>query len=208
MSRVRDVVVVGVGAMGAAACWRLARRGVGVLGLERFEVGHGLGSSGGRTRMIRLAYFEHPDYVPLLHRAYALWDDLGDASGFRALHRTGAVYVGLADGELVAGSTRAAVEHGLPHETLDRARLERRHPAFRVPEGHAALIEPEGGLLLADRAIVAMAAEARRHGAEIREGERVLGWSVDGTGVDVTTDRGAVRAERLILAAGASSSRP
>jgi sarcosine oxidase len=114
-----DAIVVGVGAMGSAACWRLARRGARVLGLEQFTPGHDLGSSGGRTRLIRLAYFEHADYVPLLRRSYALWDELDAATGRPVLARTGALYAGPADEALVAGSLASAREHTLPHERLD-----------------------------------------------------------------------------------------
>src|SRR3954464_11893031 len=103
-----DVIIVGVGAMGGAACWQLARRGVRVLGLEQFDIPHALGSSHGQSRMIRLAYYEHPDYVPLLCRAYELWDQLEAMSGQKVLYRTGGVYIGPIDGEVVGGSLRAA----------------------------------------------------------------------------------------------------
>src|SRR5258707_12232111 len=103
-----DVIVVGVGAMGAAACWQLARRGVRVLGLEQFGVGHALGSSHGHTRMIRLAYYEHPDYVPLLWRAYAIWDELEKASGEKNLYRTGGIYMGRPAGGGAPGAVDAA----------------------------------------------------------------------------------------------------
>src|SRR5687767_3554376 len=103
-----DVIVVGVGAMGAATCYQLARRGVRVLGLEQFSIVHGFGSSHGHTRMIRLAYFEHADYVPLLRRAYQLWEELEAASGERVLYRTGGIYMGPPEGEVVAGTTAAA----------------------------------------------------------------------------------------------------
>src|SRR4051794_21456981 len=96
-----DVIVVGVGAMGAAACWQLARRGVRVLGLEQFGLVHAMGSSHGHTRMIRMAYFEHPNYVPLLRRAYELWDDLERESGEKLFYRTGGIYMGPPAGEVV-----------------------------------------------------------------------------------------------------------
>lgn len=188
--------------MGSAACWRLARRGARVLGLERFGLGHDRGSSGGETRMVRLAYFEHPDYVPLLRRAYELWDELGEAAGRPLLRRTGALYVGPPDGELVAGSTRSAREHGLPHEALDHERLAGRHPGFRVPAGWGALYEPDGGFVPSEPAVVAMARQAEGAGAEIRDREPVREWSAGPAGVTVTTDLGRYRSDRLILAAG------
>src|SRR3954471_21874612 len=109
-----DVIVVGVGAMGSATCYQLARRGVRVLGLEQFDIPHALGSSHGASRMIRLAYYEHPDYVPLLLRAYELWDELEQVSGQKLLHITGGLYLGPPQCELVAESARAAREHRLP----------------------------------------------------------------------------------------------
>src|SRR5258706_2576614 len=130
MAESYDVIVVGVGAMGAAACWHLARRGVRVLGLEQFGVGHALGSSHGHTRMIRMAYYEHPDYVPLLRRAYELWDKLEEESGEKVLYRTGGIYMGPPQGEVVAGTTAAAKMHGLAHEALSHAEHARRLPQF------------------------------------------------------------------------------
>src|SRR3954447_11813995 len=115
-----DVIVVGVGAMGASTCWHLARRGVRVLGLDAFDIPNARGSSHGFSRMIRMAYYEHPDYVPLLHRAYELWHELEESSGQKLLHVTGGLYLGPPDGGLVAGSLQAARQHGLEHELLDR----------------------------------------------------------------------------------------
>src|SRR5438552_19183034 len=112
MSDKFDVIVIGAGAMGSATCWQLARRGVRVLGLDRFEIPNARGSSHGLSRMIRLAYYEQ-HYVPLLRRAYEVWRDLEQACGQKLLHITGGVYMGRADGELVAGSLRAAREHYL-----------------------------------------------------------------------------------------------
>src|SRR3954471_20103834 len=153
MSNTFDVIIVGIGAMGGAACWQLARRGVRVLGLEQFEIGHALGSSHGQSRMIRLAYYEHPDYVPLLRRAYQLWDEAEAASGAKLLYRTGGVYMGPAGGEVVGGALSAARTHGLAHEFLDRAEIGRRFGQFVVPEEFAAVYEPEAGFLVPERVI-------------------------------------------------------
>src|SRR5436305_653126 len=148
-----DVIVVGVGAMGAAACWHLARRGVRVLGLEQFGVGHALGSSHGHTRMIRLAYYEHPDYVPLLRRAYELWDELEKSSGQKLLYLTGGIYMGPPDGEVVGGALKAARMHGLDHEVMDRGEIAKRFPQFSLPENFAGVWEPQAGLLLPEEGI-------------------------------------------------------
>src|SRR5881628_2930049 len=114
-----DVVVVGLGATGAAALHRLARRGVRVLGVEQLVPGHDQGSSHGESRIIRLGYFEHPSYVPLLRRTYALWRELEAALGTKLLHITGIAEIGPPDGEVVAGTLAASRLHGLPHEVMD-----------------------------------------------------------------------------------------
>src|SRR6476620_3248367 len=123
-----DVIVVGVGAMGSSTCFHLAARGVRVLGLEQFDIPHARGSSHGQSRMIRMAYYEHPDYVPLLRRAYELWDEIEQVSGQKLLHVTGGVYMGRREGEIVGGSLLAARQHGLEHELLEWGELGRRFP--------------------------------------------------------------------------------
>src|SRR5881394_1559707 len=141
MSQTFDVIIVGVGAMGSAACWNLARRGVRVLGLEQFDIPHTRGSSHGYSRMIRMAYYEHPDYVPLLRRAYELWDELESETGEKLLHLTGGLYLGPPDGGLISGSLNAARQHGLAHELLNRQDLARRFDTFHVPPEWVGLYE-------------------------------------------------------------------
>ena len=198
-----DVIVVGVGAMGAATCHALASRGVRVLGLERFDVPHAQGSSGGQIRLIRLAYYEHPDYVPLLRRAYERWDALGEEAGVRLLHRTGALYLGRPEGELIAGSLQAARRHELAHELLDPDAVAQRFGAFRVPEHFAALHEPEAGFVLAERAVAAFAELALRAGATLHGREPVRSWQAGADGVSVVTDRGTYQAGHLVFTSGA-----
>src|SRR5579864_298322 len=174
MSELFDVIVIGVGAMGASACHHLARRGVRVLGIEQFDIPHALGSSHGSSRMIRLAYYEHPDYVPLLLRAYELWDELEAISGQKLLHLTGGLYIGPPNGPTVAGSLQSARQHGLPHELLDRDELRRRFPQFRVPDDWVALHEPRAGFLMPERVISAYAEAAIRAGALLHGREPVV----------------------------------
>lgn len=197
-----DAVVVGVGGMGSAALYHLARRGKRVLGIERFEIPNDLGSSHGITRIIRLAHFEHPAYVPLVRRAYELWRELETGAGEQLLYVTGAVDAG---GEVYEGSLRSCREFDLPHELMDGAELGRRFPAYRLPAELPVLLQPDGGFLAPERCIVAHTEAARAHGAEVRTGERVLAWEDTGEGVRVTTERGTVEADRLVLSAGAWS---
>src|SRR5438552_7926280 len=134
MNETFDVIVIGVGAMGACACWQLAQRAVKVLGIERFAIPHAMGSSHGFSRMIRKAYYEHPDYVPLVQRAYELWDELEAQTGQKVLYRTGGIYMGPPNGEVVKGATEAARQHRLAHEVLDRDEIAKRFPQFQLRE--------------------------------------------------------------------------
>ncbi len=197
-----DVIVVGLGAMGSAAAWQLARRGRRVLGLDRFSPPHTLGSSHGRSRIIREAYFEHPAYVPLLRRAYECWAQLEQESGRRLLRQTGGLMCGPENGVLFAGARRSAVEHGVPHEVLTADEIHRRFPGFTPPDDALGLLEVRAGMLWPEGCIEAALALARGHGAELKTDEPVTSWRVDGSGVAVTSASGTHRAARLILSAG------
>ncbi|HTC98290.1 MAG TPA: N-methyl-L-tryptophan oxidase [Bradyrhizobium sp.] len=200
-----DVIVVGVGGMGSATAFQLARRGQRVLGLERFDIPHSMGSSHGISRIIRLPYYEHSDYVPLLKRAFVLWREIETLSGQELLVITGSIDAGREDGELFGGALASARLHGLPHEVLTGAEVNARYPGYNLPSTLRAVFQPQGGLLASERAIVAHVNAAMSFGAEIHARERVLGWDAHpgGEGVVVTTDRGRYEAERLILTAGA-----
>ena len=197
-----DVVVVGVGGMGSAALYHLARRGKRVLGLERFDLLHEQGSSHGLTRIIRLAYFEHPDYVPLLRRAYELWRALEAEAGEQLLHVTGIVEGG---DRILDGVLRSCEEHDIAHEVLNGAQIAERFPAYRLPPGMDVVHQPDGGFVVPERCIVAHVEGALSHGATLRARERVLVWEQNENGVRVTTDRGVVEAASLVLTAGAWS---
>jgi sarcosine oxidase len=176
-----------------------------VLGLERFDIPHAMGSSHGVSRIIRLAYYEDAAYVPLLRRAYELWREAEAASGAELLVLTGSIDASPEDDPLFNGALGAARAHGLPHEVLTGAQVNERFPACRLPDGHRAVFQPQGGLVASERAIVAHVRAAQAHGADIRARERVLDWAPDagGEGVTVVTDKGTYRAARLVLTAGA-----
>jgi len=197
-----NAIVVGVGGMGSAACYQLARRGQRVLGLERFDIPHDLGSSHGYTRIIRLAYYEHPSYVMLLKRAYELWDDMERRSGKKLLYKTGSIDAGPADSWVFKGSLRSCVEHDLPHEVLTGIELTERFPGYRLPHDLMAVYQPEGGFLLPEKATVAFVQAAQGLGAEIHGREQVLGWEPQGDGVRVVTDRAEYSADSLVVTAG------
>src|SRR5947209_13211265 len=185
-----DVIVAGVGGMGSAACYQLARRGRRVLGLERFTVPNRMGSSHGHSRIIRLAYFEDPSYVPLLRRAFELWRTLEKEAGRQLLHMTGCLHLGERGTEVLEGCLRSCEEHGLEHELLDSEATMRRFPAYHLPNETMAVLEAEGGFLLPELCISAHAALARDAGAEIHVEEPVLEWGTTRDGVRVRTAKG------------------
>ena len=198
-----DVIVVGLGAMGSAAVYHLARRGKRVLGLDRFRPPHDLGSSHGRTRIIREAYFEHTLYVPLVRRAYELWAELEKASGRQLLLQTGGLMIGPPGGVLVTGAKRSAEDHKLAHEVLSAAELRKRFPAFAPTDDLMAVWEPRAGILFPELAIQTHLELAAQAGATLRFDEPVLNWEPDGQGVRVSTAANRYRAPRLLLSAGA-----
>ena len=200
-----DVIVLGLGGMGSAALWHLAARGVRVLGLERFTPPHDHGSSHGQSRIIRQAYYEDPAYVPLLFRAYELWDDLERATGRRLLLPTGGVFIGPPDADLIAGSLRSAREHSLPHQVLSAAEIRQRWPVLHADPSEIGVFEDRSGVLLVEECVRAHVDAALRRGAEAHFEEPVLRWSArpGGDGVVVETKQGRYEAARLVIAGGA-----
>lgn len=202
-----DVIVVGVGSVGSATCHHLAGRGARVLGLEQFTVPNSRGSHHGSSRMIRRAYYEHPDYVPLLQRAYQLWGELQDNTARKFFHITGGLYIGSQSGSIFPGSLRAAHEHRLDHSVLSAQEIAGRYPAFRIPEALSGFYEDQAGFLVPGQAVSSHAESALRHGAVLSEGERLVSWEVHAGHVEVVTDKGSYEAAHLVITAGAWSGR-
>ena len=198
-----DVIVAGVGGMGAAACYHLARRELKVLGLERFGIPHAMGSSHGVNRIIRLAYYEDPSYVPLLRRAFELWRALGHDFGEQVLYVTGSIDTGTVDEFVFRESKQSCDLHDLPHDVLSAQELMRRYPAFSVPEDFQAVLQPDGGFVASERAIVAHVEGAMECGAVIRGYEPMLSWTTTTSGVKIETTKGIYEAEQLIVSTGA-----
>src|SRR5262245_20963950 len=188
--------------MGSATVYQLARRGSKVLGLEQFDIPHELGSSHGITRIIRLAYAEHPNYVPLLRRAYELWRELENLAGERLLIITGGIDAGVEDSATVKGALCSCAVHHLPHEKLDAVSLRRRFPGYRLATEMVGVYQPDAGFLLPERCIIAYVAAAHELGAEVHARERVLEWQVDNKVVLVRTDRQSYHAKKLVVTAG------
>jgi sarcosine oxidase len=197
-----DVIVIGVGGMGSATVYNLARRGCTVLGLEQFDIPHELGSSHGISRIIRLAYAEHPSYVPLLRRAYELWRQLENLTCERLLIITGGIDAGGKESSIITGSLDSCALHHIPHEILDAVSLGQRFPGYRLSSDMVAVYQADAGFLLPERCIVAYVEAAHKLGAEIIARERVVDWAADEKGVFVRTDRGSYSARKLVVAAG------
>lgn len=198
-----DVAIAGLGVTGGAAALELARRGLDVIGFDRFEPPHDQGSSHGGSRIIREAYFEHPVYVPMVQRAFDRWRELESLSGQTLLRTTGALMVGAPDSALVTGALHSAQRHRLQHELLTADALRARHPQLN-PEPHmVAVWEPRAGVLSPEACVAAQLQQARRHGATLCFGEPVTRWRSDGAQIGVDTERARYRARHLIVSAGA-----
>lgn len=202
-----DAIVVGVGGMGSAALYHLASAGLRVVGLEQFEVAHDRGSSHGESRIIRLAYFEDPRYVPLARRSFELWHALERESGERLFTRTGGLDGGPEDDPIFQGALESCRRHGLAHEVFDGRRLNERFPVFRMPPDHHFVLQPDAGSLDPEGGVEAHTRMAEAMGAELRTGVQVEGWEAEGEGVRVhLVDGPDLLGERLVLTAGAWSS--
>jgi sarcosine oxidase len=198
-----DVIVAGLGGMGSAAAYQLALRGKQVLGLEKHSPAHDRGSSHGRSRIIRQAYFEDAAYVPLLLRAYELWEQLEKETGRELMTLNGGLMIGRRDGELVAGSVESAEEHDLPYELLEAKEIQARFPAFVPDPETVALYEEKAGFVRPEETVKAHLDRATALGADLRFEETVLSWEASPSGVRVETPEGSYEAERLVIAPGA-----
>lgn len=189
--------------MGSAALFHLARRGQRAVGIEQFQPGHDRGSSHGESRAIRLGYFEHPSYVPLVRRAYENWRELEALTGRNVLTVTGVLEIGKPGSVIVEGSLAASRLHGLEHEVLDAAEIMRRYPQFTLPANYSAVWQPEGGFLKPEIGNALHLKLARTHGADILTDRKVLAIEPETACVRIETRQGPVEARRVIVTAGA-----
>jgi sarcosine oxidase len=192
-----DVIVLGMGSMGSSACYHLARRGARVLGLEQFGVPNTLSSHAGQSRIIRKAYFEHPDYVPLLEAAYRNWKALEAATGEKVYHATGLLYFGQPGHPVMEGVKESSRIYDIHLSSIPTSR----YPQLSAYPGHEWLFEPDAGFVEPEKAIRLYAQEAERHGAVIRTHQQVLGWQ-QGRPVTVTTAEGTYTCDKLVVCAG------
>ncbi len=211
MTQTADVIVIGLGAVGAASAWQLARRGQSVIGFDRHHPPHDRGSSHGASRITRQAIAEGEAFVPLALRAHDLWREIEAETGEALMLTTGVLVIGRPDigadhtgrPEFVRRTLAAAVRHGVPHETLTPAEATHRFPAMSVRGDVAIYFEPGGGLLSPERCVEAQLNLASRYGADLRPGETVLSVTGEGGGVRVTTEQGDYAAAQAVVCAGA-----
>ncbi|HEX5193036.1 MAG TPA: N-methyl-L-tryptophan oxidase [Solirubrobacteraceae bacterium] len=198
-----DAIVVGLGAMGSAVTFQLARRGLRVVGIDRFRPPHDRGSTHGETRISRIAIGEGAEHVPLVRRSHELWRQIEEATGAALLHQVGGLVIGDRDDPFLARTRAAASLYEVAHENLSGRQLTTRFPMFTTPARTEAYLEPGAGFVRPEAAVAAQLSLARRAGAQLRLGETVRSWVASGDGVTVTTDAEVLEAGELVLCAGA-----
>lgn len=197
-----DVIVIGCGGFGAACLSELSGRGLRVLGLDQFQPPHDRGSSHGETRIIRKAYFEHPDYVPLLHRAWDLWAGLSDGCGGGLLNRCDLVMTGTAESAVIRGARESAAAHSLRVENVTAAEGRARYPVLAIPETHEVVVEQTAGWLAVERCVGAQLEQARIRGAELKTGVHVKSLRGSALGVEIETSAGRFSAGAAVVNCG------
>ncbi|WP_135807392.1 N-methyl-L-tryptophan oxidase [Halorussus marinus] len=197
-----DVIVVGVGGMGSAATYHLAQRGLDVLGIERYDVPHTMGSSHGSTRIIRKVQPEGPEYVPLVERAYDLWENLEARTGRDLFHRTGSIHAGGPGTDVVEDARLSCEENDIEYDELSGLSVNERFPGFELPDEFRAIYQKDGGFLDCERCISAHVEAAHAEGATVHGREQVIDWSETEKGVTIQTDKRRYVADELVLTAG------
>lgn len=202
--KIYDVIVVGVGSMGSSTLYHLAKSGASVLGIEQFHISHREGSHTGQTRIVRKAYFEHPDYVPLLESAYQGWHDIESEAGYQLLHQIGFLYMGKSQHPKLEAVRASAKQYNIPITELGKGN-NRNYPQFNVPDGYESVFEPGAGFVTTDKTILTYTERAIKHGASILQNTKVNQWQVKNGNVEVQTSQGSFTCKHLVLTSGAYS---
>ena len=198
-----DCIVIGLGGMGSATLFELKKQGLNVLGIEQFSIPHERGSSHGLSRIIRLAYFEHPSYIPLLKRSYTLWRELENESNQELLLKTGSIDASLPDDRIFKESLKSCLHYQLDHEVLEGSSLKERFPGHELPKNFKAVYQPDGGILIPEKCITTFTDLAKKKGAVIKEGEKVLRFEKDSFGIKITTNKKSYLSKKAVMTAGA-----
>jgi sarcosine oxidase len=197
-----DYIVIGVGSMGSSTCYHLAKSGARVLGIEQFELAHEKGAHSGQSRIVRKAYFEHPDYIPLLERAYQNWTEIEQTSGSKLYHQTGLFYTGPQGHPIIENIRAAAKTYKIP--LLDSTQQDEISilPLFTIPDDYEWIYEPEAGFVETEKTILTYVEQAKKLGAVIHQQEKVIDWQMKDDGVEVRTDKGHYTCRKIIVTAG------
>ncbi|SBN64349.1 sarcosine oxidase [Curtobacterium sp. 9128] len=199
-----DVVVVGLGAFGSAALWRLAARGVDVVGVDRYGLGHHMGSSHGATRLFRIACQEHPGLTPIAQKSLELWTALGEANGETYVRQTGCLSTGSPSSRPVSGVTAAAARAGLDVEHLDHDELLSAYPQYGgTADDTVGVLDPGAGICYPEKNVRAQGEAAIALGARVFTDTRVTSVELVDGGVRVTTPTVVIEAAQAVVAAGA-----
>ena len=202
MNKQFDYIVIGVGSMGSSTCYHLAKSGATVLGIEQFELVHERGAHSGQSRIVRKAYFEHPDYIPLLERAYQNWQEIEKVSGNKMYHETGIFYAGPVGHTIIESIRTAASQYQIPLLDVRNGDQLEILPLFDLPEEYEWIYEPEAGFVETEKAILSYVEEAKKLGTVIHQHEKVLGWELIDNGVEVRTSNGNYTCKKIIVTAG------
>ena len=197
-----DVIVLGIGSMGSATAYHLAKNGYKVLGLEQFEIPHELGSHTGQSRLIRKAYGEHPDYVPLLEKAYENWKILESETGTQVYFKTCILYFGEESNSFLKGVLKSSEKYGIQVNALTKAIHSEKYPRFKIPDDFICLEEPDAGFVTPEQSILLFTDQALQHGAVIRTNEKVSEWKLENGLIKVKSGKGTFTAKKLVITAG------
>jgi len=203
MTQHYDIAVIGLGVMGASSVYAAIQKGLSVVGFDQSPTApHTQGSSHGQTRIIRQAYFEHPDYVPLIQRAYGAWHKLEHDAHRPILYQTGGLMMGLPDSSVVTGAIEAAQRHHLPYEVWNAATVNSRYPAFVLPHREVAVYEEVAGYLLAEPAWESFLSLAESRGATLHKGARITKWALNNNSITILSGNQSFDVDRLVITAG------
>jgi len=202
-----DVIVIGVGSMGSSTCYQIAKQGHSVLGLEQFDIPHEIGSHTGQSRIIRKAYFEHPNYVPLLERAYENWQSLEQEISNQIYFKTGLLYFGPDNHMLIEGTQKSAIKYGIEVNELSQKDQLDKFPQFKIPESYTNLMEVDAGFITPERAILSFTKQALKYKAAIHTKEKTLEWSKKDGVIQVKTNKQTYKCKKLVLTTGAWTSK-
>src|ERR1041385_5302312 len=180
-----DVIIIGLGSMGSSACYHLAAKGQKVLGLDQFDIPHENGAHGGQSRIIRKAYFEHPDYVPLLEYAYHNWKELEKTIHTQLYWKTGLAYFGNPDHIMMRGVKRSSSLYNIPLLEYEERAAMKKFSTFKLPKDYYCYYEPEAGFVAPAKTIQAYYKLALDKGAMIHTNEKVMTWEREGENIKV-----------------------